>query len=838
MHRVEISVAEGRYASGNPARSVAWGGAAILALAWSTRLSSAQMVHSPLLPYWWLLAIGFGVAYEIKIEFRPGHPFGAIDLGDVLLVWGLISLPPAYVVLSCVTGTLGFAVVRRKSIGHAGVLVGRAALASGSASLVFVSTTVATQSIVPRELIAAVMASVVAKVVTPLAGLAAPHLATLQISLRAAALTFASTVAAGAGGAGLAWVLSREPAGEWLPLALAASLPAYWALIALQARKRKLRFIWEFSENLQGCKRRSDVLSLLATCSGQLANASRSMAAASEPGGAIAVASARRGRNATVELLPAASQPLLSQLAGCGETRRISPWTKDPVLREHLRRWGAAEMLVIPLSATAGRIGTLVLLDKGDAGGSFSATDSRLCRILANQAGTALHNHLLTSELRAEVCERQHTARHDSLTGLLNRTAFLDAAKTAIDSRIAGDVAIVVVGLHSFHDVNEALGHYYGDLLLSGIGERLRSTSSGPMARLDGDTFAICLSGIPDRTSARARAERIRETLIGRGGLDGMPVEVSATLGLALASQHGRSPELLLRRARAAMRRARYAETPVQFCDGALDSSLPRKLLIAHDLRRALESDGLVLHYQPIVSLQTSEVVGTEALLRWPHPRYGLLSPEEFIPVAEKDGLIRQMTRWVLKEATNQAVSWRRQGFGGWTAVNLSAAAAADPLLLPSIEELLSQTRLPPSALVLELTESSMLEDQERTVQALESIARRGIAIALDDFGTGYSSLSHLSSMPVQLLKVDKSFVATMETSAPGTAIVRSTIALAQELGLGVIAEGIEDQHSFTLLGEMGAHYGQGFHISRPLAGSQLLAWLASRSTRCKVSDQ
>lgn len=832
MNRGEIVLTASRRELSGKALGGVWALAAAVTLAWMARLSPGSVVGPKERPHWWLMAVVFAVAQEVRSELHLSGPVAPVDLTDVVLVWALVSLPPPYVVFSCVAGATAYALARRKAPGETLLEAGRAAFAAGLATLVFLAAAGQGRALSAHHLLAAIGATILARAGVAAASLALPGIVAARFTAKDALGSLAASAVAASAGAGLAWRLGRAPQAAWAPAVLLGALSALWALSAVYARHRRIAALCQFSEDLRRCQGQGDLLGLLVTTATRLSGASRGLVGLKGPDGVTLARVAGSGAGG-VELEEAASSdPALERLSAFGAAKgRLSRWARDSSLRRELGHWGAREVLVVPLDGGEGRPGALALFDKADAARSFSHADLRICRILANQVGIALHNRALTSELRAAVSQREQQARQDPLTGLLNRSAFLEAVKVALES--GGEhIALAVIGVDDYQEVDEVLGHYYGDGLLSAIGTRLQSVSEGPAAHLEAGVFALCLGDVASPAVARQKGEHLRCTLGAQLGLKGGPIEGSVKVGLALASQHGRSAEILLRRARSALRQARQTEKAVCCCEGVPDPSLPRRLMIAHELRRALDSDGLIVHYQPIVALSDSSVVGTEALVRWPHPRYGLLPPEEFVPVAERSGLIRQLTRWVLGEAIRQGAAWRRVGFEAWSAVNVSAAAVADPALVPTIGELLSDAGLSASSLVLELTESAVLEDPAGAVAALESLAALGVTMALDDFGTGYSPLTYLSTMPVRILKIDKSFVSEMKESNSEAVIVRSTIALAAELGLEVVAEGIEDEASFARLRRLGATCGQGFHIAPPMPGSQVPAWAARRQDR------
>ena len=438
----------------------------------------------------------------------------------------------------------------------------------------------------------------------------------------------------------------------------------------------------------------------------------------------------------------------------------------------------------------------------------------------------------ITERKRAEEA-LEHQALYDQLTNLPNRTLLHDRLRQAIltGSREAQPLALLVMDLDRFKEVNDTFGHQYGDLLLEQIGPRLRAVLrvSDTVARLGGDEFAILLPDA-DRAEAEAVATRLLETLDPPFAVEGHNLTVGASIGLALSPEHGEDAQTLLRRADVAMYVAKREGDGYAIYSAEQDRHSPSRLTLVGDLRHAIETEGLMLHYQPTLDLQTGEFAGAEALIRWHHPERGFLAPDEFIPVAEQTGLIRNLSQWVLESALRQSRAWQQMGLNVPVAINLSMRDLHDPQVPDSVARLLSHWRVAPESLTLEITESTLMADPARALEVVARLSAMGIMIAIDDFGTGYSSLAYLKRLPVDKLKIDKSFVRNLATDAHDASIVQSTVGLAHALGLRLVAEGIEDQASWELLAGMGCDVGQGYFISRPIPADKLTEWLQGRS--------
>jgi diguanylate cyclase (GGDEF)-like protein/PAS domain S-box-containing protein len=424
----------------------------------------------------------------------------------------------------------------------------------------------------------------------------------------------------------------------------------------------------------------------------------------------------------------------------------------------------------------------------------------------------------------------EHQAVHDALTGLPNRVLLHDRLSQAILSarRDAKPLALLVMDLDRFKDVNDTLGHHHGDLLLREVGARIRAVlrESDTAARLGGDEFAVLLPRA-DADEAELAARRLLEALTVPFSIDGHPVDIGASVGVALFPEHGDDPGTLLRRADVAMYVAKRGQTELSVYSPEHDQHSPDRLTLVAELRAAIEQDQLELFYQPKADLLTGRVTSVEALVRWRHPQRGLLPPDQFIPFAEQSGQVRALSRWVLNAALRQARAWQSMQRPLAVAVNLSMRDLQDPALPDLVATALAEWSVRPSLLTLEITESTLMADPAQAMDIVRRLSAGGVSFAIDDFGTGYSSLAYLKRLAVNELKVDRSFVRHMATDTHDVAIVRSTISLAHELGLKVVAEGIEDQATWNLLARLGCDTAQGYYISRPLPVDALETWLA-----------
>jgi diguanylate cyclase (GGDEF)-like protein len=423
-----------------------------------------------------------------------------------------------------------------------------------------------------------------------------------------------------------------------------------------------------------------------------------------------------------------------------------------------------------------------------------------------------------------------HQAAHDALTGLPNRTLLNDRAghALALTQRQGSKVAMLLMDLDRFKEINDTLGHQAGDQLLVLVAERLSRTvrESDTVARLGGDEFAVLLENATQDSAVEA-AGRLTAALRETFHVGGISLDIEASIGIALSHRDQDNVAGLLQRADVAMYQAKQSHQPHALYDADLDVNTPARLTLLGDLRRALQTtDELRLEYQPKISTSTGQVYGVEALLRWDHPVRGPIPPASFIPVVETTGLIDELTFHVLRLALAQQRRWLGQGIELPVAVNISARSLLDLRFPERVEQLLAQAGIPARALILELTETSMMVNPDAAVAILTRLAEQGIRLAIDDFGTGYSSMSYLKRLPVSELKIDRSFVIDLPLNEDNAVLIQSAVDLGHNLGLNVVAEGVEDEATLQRLREMGCDLAQGYHIRRPAPAEALDNWM------------
>jgi diguanylate cyclase (GGDEF)-like protein len=539
------------------------------------------------------------------------------------------------------------------------------------------------------------------------------------------------------------------------------------------------------------------------------------------------------GRDRPFEELPTEiaaqmAEERTAELAAIEET--ATPVLDDEFYDESAAAQMKRQILTAPLKGPDGVAGTLrVSMNWGD---TFTDSDRKLLEMFANHASVALHNSKLIEELRAEVAQREHQAMHDRLTALPNRVMFDLQTRHALDRREEDElVAVMLVDLDRFKEVNDTLGHLHGDELLERLAERLGELNDGErvmVARLGGDEFGLVV---------RARSEEQIDRLAAQvKGIIETPVEIAevlidvgASLGLAVAPRDGDDATTLLQRADVAMYVSKSGHRGVVHYEPGSDPYSSRRLSLAADLRRAVENDEIDVHFQPITSLEVGSPIAVEALARWNHPEHGLVPPDVFIPIAEQSGLIRDLTFLVLDSSLDHARRWRSMGFDLAVGVNLSVRCLTDDDLVARIGRHLERAGADPSSLKLEVTEGTIMADPVRAIAVLEDLHTLGVSLAIDDFGMGFSSLNQLKRMPVSQLKIDRSFVSGLPEDREDAVIVHSVIELGHNLGMEVVAEGVEDRAALEYLRSLGCDAVQGFYLSPPLPAADLLHWLRRR---------
>lgn len=548
-------------------------------------------------------------------------------------------------------------------------------------------------------------------------------------------------------------------------------------------------------------------------------------------------------------------QTLALELGVCGWVwRNRRPWWQgvlEELNTDERNRWEqhAQTLLLVPLLGTGHYLGCLAGMNKIGRP-DFTRGDLNLLLLFAGQVSVAIENAMayaelakskneaeayqlelrqLNANLKSTNKELEYLALYDQLTGLPNRSLVQDRLQQAlfVARRNRHALTVMLLDLDSFKEINDTLGHAAGDQLLKEVGFRFADSlrHSDTVGRLGGDEFAIILPST-DSHAAEQIAEHILQALEPQFSMCDTHFSVSASIGIATYPEHGQDISTLLKHADMAMYTAKRSHFGYSIYDAEQSDNNSHRLSLSADLRQALLNREFELHYQPKVDLKTDTLYGVEALARWPHPRLGFVPPKEFIPIMEHTGMIRPFTLWAIERALQQLNCWRDHGIVLTVAVNLSMQSLLDPQFTDQMLTILSRSGVSDVCLILEITESIFLTEHTKVRDVLTRLSTHGISFSIDDFGTGYSSLSWLKKLPVTELKIDSSFVQEMESNHDDAVIVRSTVELARNLGLAVIAEGVESESTLTLLREMGCMAVQGNFISRPLPADEFALFL------------
>jgi diguanylate cyclase (GGDEF)-like protein len=596
----------------------------------------------------------------------------------------------------------------------------------------------------------------------------------------------------------------------------------------IRTRFADLQLLYAFSEALADVSERTDVLSVALCETLSVLHCDYAELCVAQPGG-------------LVRYRASSDDEIVEDMTELDGPEAIVLESQKPLLlphnsrHEYLSERNLKDAMLVPVSIGGSKSAVLVVSGKhGNELTSFTQEDLDLFQALAAHLSTSLTSSDHLDRLRRSVAEREHQAFHDGLTGLANRSLFMNVVAAALEQANAGSmVAVVLMDLDGFKEINDALGHHTGDSVLKVVATRVSSgvREFGLAARLGGDEFAFLVPAASSIEEVIQITDHLMESVGASMEIDNMALTVRASVGISLAPVHGLDAASLLKKADVAMYAAKSSSRRITVYDRSMDNSSARRLALATDLGRAIEADELDLWFQPVADIDTGAVSGFEALLRWPHPALGFISPDEFIPIAEQTGLIEPLTWWVMKEALAELRRWRDEGYEFSMAVNVSVRSLLDPGMVDRLRRMIAEFELSPGSLTLEITESAMMVEFERSEAVLRSLCDIGFRIAIDDFGTGYSSLSRLKVLPVHVVKIDRAFIKNICFDKGDQAIVRSIIELARVMGHTVVAEGIEDLQTWSRLASLDCDLGQGYYFARPMLAVDCRRWVAERQT-------
>jgi diguanylate cyclase (GGDEF)-like protein len=799
-----------------------------------------QPVHPLPLP-WWVLGTMFGLAevFVVKFEIRRGTV--SFSLSEIPLVLGLFFAHPTSLVLGQTAGAAAaLALHRRQKPIKLAFNLSLLSVQVCLALLLFHPILSLGNPLGPAGWAATLIVTHTLDVVSSLmVGLAISLTEAKPIVLRGllgvgTAITFANT-----GLALLAVIIVwAHPASSWLLLVAAAVVfLGLHAHGSLRRAHNQLRVLYESNRAAEAA---TDVESMLfSALSGARDMLRAEMAEITlfdtdieAPASRTTLGPGDRwevDRQAHLDPRKGVWARVVAEEQGIVLARPI----RNERLRAHLAASGARDAIVVPMRAEEGMIGTMLVANRIEDQATFAEDDLNMLETIARQTSVSLEKGRLLDRLRQEAATNEHLALHDRLTGLPNRVWFLQRLSEAIEQARSRQscVAVILMDLDRFKEVNDTLGHHNGDELLKEIGRRLRGLlDDDVVARLGGDEFAVLLSSVPDRESALRDARGIVRSLHTPFEVEDLEIDVSASAGVAVFPADGEDASTLLQRADVAMYVAKETRGECEPYAPEKDPYSPKRLALIAELRAAVERKDVFLVYQPQVDLRSGGLAGVEALARWEHPRRGLVPPNEFIPIAEHAGIIKHLTLLALETALFERQSILVKEIGDVpVSVNLSARMLQDERFPDDVTGLLDRYNVPAGGLCLELTESSIMADPDRSRAMLQRLSEAGIRLSIDDFGTGYSSLSYLSRLPLDEIKIDRSFVMRMVQDGRDASIVESTIGLGHALGLTVVAEGIEDDETVRILARLGCDVAQGFYVGLPLPPARLREWLKDR---------
>jgi len=493
------------------------------------------------------------------------------------------------------------------------------------------------------------------------------------------------------------------------------------------------------------------------------------------------------------------------------------------VLKDFTARSYGVRNTVLVISAVALGIGLILLVS------FYFVLDRAEKQLVRRQQKVAAATQAKLEMQEAHVQEMEHQSLHDALTGLPNRKNLDNCLSKLIQDSQEGDqgYVLMLMDVDRMREINDTLGHDVGDRVLQEVGQRLHDgmTDAEIVACLGGNEFAVLLLAPPPELMGIS-VERMKQLFTVPITIDGIALPVEVTVGVAKFPEHGNVSLLLIRCADVAMRQAKALNKHCELYDSSLDNYSVHRLTLVGELRQAIDASELMVYYQPQINAENGRLEGVEALARWHHPGHGFIGPDEFIPLAEKTGLIGSLTSWVMQEALQQCAAWMQEGLDIKMSINISAHNLMDLSLSSKVAELLNGYQLTPEKLVLEVTESVFMLDPETALIVLDELKSLGVAISIDDYGTGYSSLAYLKKMPVHELKIDQGFIFDMLEDENDAMIVSSTVALAHSLGLSVVAEGVETEEAWKHLQKLGCDTIQGYFVSAPLPAEMLMEWI------------
>jgi diguanylate cyclase (GGDEF)-like protein len=807
---------------------------ALAGLLW-WRILDFDALPAPFALPWWLLSIGFAAAMLCMVHVTFQGEAHSIELNAVPMLLGLVFCSPAGLfAANLIALVVVLVVVKRQRPVKAAFNVANSMLELAVAVVVFRAVVGTEPAVSLRGWVACYAAMLVSFAASALGITTVISLSLRRIERSASLLIFGGAVVLVTTALGVLTVtiMWDDWRGLWLVVvAIGVAYTGLRAFTRLRNRYASLELLYHFTASVSGATDTDDVLRRTLERSRELMSAEIAELVVSLPEGGW-MTKRLDGDQIVTEVDRTADPKRLESLILHAASPVLSRRNqRDAPLRTALADRGWTDIVASPFARDDGSSGALLVANRLGEVSTFDTEDMKVLETFARHTAIALRVGDLVDRLRAEAAEKEFSALHDSLTGLANRKLLV----ARLEELLLADTDEMLLGvffmdLDRFKEVNDTLGHHTGDSLLIEVARRLTRVIGrrGLIARLGGDEFGLVVPGLASVDEAMSLARTIEKEIDTPFVIDQLSLEVQVSIGVALAPLSSRDPKILFQHADIAMYAAKDRRSGVELYDRSIDHSSTRRLCLAGDLRQAIDGDGLYLAFQPQVSLATRRIVSLEALARWMHPVFGPVSPDEFISLAEQSGMVHTLTRWAIKSSLEELVRWRRCDPDLRVSVNVSARNLIDVSLVTDVRNILREVGLPGEALTLEITESTVMAEPQRSIAVLDRLRELGVRFAIDDFGTGYSSLSYLKRLPVDEVKIDKSFVRDMAIDNDLASIVRSTIDLARNLGLDVVAEGVEDAATLHGLGELHCDVAQGFHLSRPLPADELDAWLAA----------
>jgi diguanylate cyclase (GGDEF)-like protein len=779
-----------------------------------------------------ILVIFFAGAHASPLHLQFGKHNRLVTLTEIPFVLGLLTAHPGPFILARLGGGLIVELAVRRHYRQPVKLLFNSVLFASEAVLglaVFRWVESGRPSISPWAWAAAVVAAAVVNMVTLIAvswliEWVEGHRSVTRVLTGAATGTVQGAAVANIGVVAGLTVRAHEWAVVPLLVAVATFVMAYRAYAAVSERHSRLQHLYEFGRAITGHTQTDAIVAALLTQVRSILLAEDARLVAVDTNGGAS-------KELTVEAGKLNAHPpgwltdsdgwIMAHVVQRRQPLLIRRGSRDLAAREWLRRNSLREAMFVPVVIDDDDRSVLIIANRLGEIRGYDEDELGLLDTLAKQAAVELRSSRLVRRLR-------HESLHDATTGIPNRSSL----QLAVEARLAvpgGTIALGMIDLDAFKDVNDSFGHHSGDQMLTILAKRLVDAvgDRGDVCRFGGDEFAVALYDMSQAASAlclRGVIEQLSRPI----EIEGTAIEVGASIGLAVAPEQANTWAELVRRADVAMYAAKSAGRVVVAYDETLEGSGRSRLGLVAALHRAIDDDELQVYVQPKATLSDSRVVSTEALVRWTHPDLGPMSPAEFIPLAERSGLVRELTSSVLDKAVAACARWQHVAPNVGVAVNISARCLQDDFIEAAVERVLRRHRLPAALLTLEITESSIMADPERTSGLLHRLRRRGVELSIDDFGTGYSSLSYLRRLPVGELKIDRSFVSRMTASADDSAIVQAIVELAHTLDLSVVAEGVEDAATWDLLRQAGVDVAQGYLLAKPMPAADFASWVAA----------